>query len=148
MTELQKLNRSMQRVIKAFKGIYRLKDILDSVLELKDTFNKTISGKFAGIDVKDHVLHLVSKIKSVQFDLNDLPIVMKYERGARDKNSTLIELTTLKSELLEIKELSLSLPVEINRKSGGLFVLLRTRIDSVVKDVQKYINEVRAWKYG
>ena len=54
----------------------------------------------------------------------------------------MIELTSLKSELLEVKELSL--PAEINRKSGGVLVSLS--IDKTVKDIKKYINEVRAWK--
>ena len=146
MTELEKIKRQASRVMKVFRGIYKLRDILDTVSDFKDTLERACKEKLAGMSVESIVKLIISRSKSLQEDLNGISITMEQERKIHNKSATLPLLTGLKEELLEIKQLSLSLPAMINQKAGGVLSSLRNSIDKIVLEIHNYINEVRAWK--
>jgi hypothetical protein len=145
MTELEKIKRQAQRVIKAFRGVFKMKDILDVAKEFKDTLEKACTEKLAGITPQALIELIVARAKYLQTELSGLSTTMQKERELNNKNTTLTILNSLKKALLEIKQLSLGLPVEIHQKAGAVLSSLRNKIEDNLKEIQGFIDEVKGW---
>jgi hypothetical protein len=146
-TELHKLTMSVSRVVKAFQSSYKLKDLSDEIDGIKDTFDKIIHEKLAGIDPKSLVSLIINKAKIVQLVLNDLTTSFNQSKAKGDKNATWADLTKLKKNIIDLRHLSSQLPKDIQTKAQAALNNMRAKLDDAFSTVDKYLLEVRSWKY-
>ena len=144
-TELHKLSMSVARVVKAFRGSYKLKDLSDEIDNIKDTFNKIIHEKLAATDPKALIDLIINKAKIVQLVLNDLTTSFNQEKAKGNKDATWTDLTKLKKDIDTLKQLSLQFPPDILKRVLPTMNAMRTRLDAATKQVNDYMVEVRSW---
>jgi len=144
-TELHKLTLSVARVIKAFKSSTKLKDLSDEIDGIKDTFDKIIHEKMAGIDPKALVDLIINKAKIVQLVLNDLQTSFNQERAKGNKASTLADLSSLSRNIDALKLLSVKFHPDILKKVLPVMNNMRAKLNAAQQQVNQYLLEVKKW---
>lgn len=144
-TELHKLTMSVHRVVKAFQGSYKITDLSAEITGISDTFNKVIHQKLAGIDSKSLVNLIINKAKIVSLVLNDLQTTFNQAKAKGDKQTTWTDLTKLKKDLLNLKQLSTQFSPDILKEILPTIKAMKTKIDQASQQVDKYLLDVRSW---